>query len=105
MSGSIEMDKCDFCQEIKQVERTYLKPSKYVKEQGAFINKTLYNEGDYFIIVKTCSECGTPTSSQTEISDEEIEKAFTDASERLSEYKEGLIDGAKWYREQLKQRQ
>ena len=42
------------------------------------------------------------TSSQTEISDEEIEKAFTDASERLSEYKEGLIDGAKWYREQLK---
>jgi hypothetical protein len=38
-----------------------------------------------------------------EISDEEIEKAFTDASERLSEYKEGLIDGAKWYREQLKQ--
>ena len=30
-----------------------------------------------------------------EISDEEIEKAFIDASERLSEYKEGLIDGAK----------
>ena len=43
-----------------------------------------------------------PTSSQTEISDEEIEKAFTDASERLSEYKEGLIDGAKWYREQVR---
>ena len=65
MSGCIEIDKCDFCQEAKQVERTYLHPSKYVKEQGAFINKTLYNEGDYFIIVKTCSECGTPTSSQT----------------------------------------
>ena len=143
MSDSLEMDKCDFCQEIKQVERTYLHPSKYVKEQGAFINKTLYNEGDYFIIVKTCIDCGTPTSSQTEISnstitdqidgiifeipfddklklwelidelieenitkisDEEIEKAFIDASERLSEYKEGLIDGAKWYREQLKQK-
>ena len=73
MSGSIEMDKCDFCQEIKQVERTYLQPSKYVKEQGAFINKTLYNEGDYFIIVKTCADCGTPTSSQTEISDESWE--------------------------------
>ena len=43
--------------------------------------------------------------NQQEISDEEIEKAFKDASERLSEYKEGLIDGAKWYREQLKQRQ
>ena len=65
MSGSIEMDKCDFCQEIKQVERTYLKPSKYVKEQGAFINNTLYNQGDYFIIVKTCADCGTPAPSQT----------------------------------------
>jgi len=41
---------------------------------------------------------------QQEISDEEIEKAFIDASERLSEHKEGLIDGAKWYREQLKQK-
>lgn len=37
-----------------------------------------------------------------QISDEEIEKAFSNASERLSEYKEGLVDGAKWYREQLK---
>ena len=44
------------------------------------------------------------TLPQQEISDEEIEKAFIDASERLSEHKEGLIDGAKWYREQLKQK-
>ena len=108
MSGSIEMDKCDFCQEIKQVERTYLKPSKYVKEQGAFINKTLYNEGDYFIIVKTCSECGTPTSSQTEISDEEIEKGADYYGDRWIDAREafyGFLEGAKWYREQLKQRQ
>jgi hypothetical protein len=41
---------------------------------------------------------------QQEISDEEIEEAFKDASERLSEYKEGLIEGIKWYREKLKQR-
>jgi hypothetical protein len=58
--GDIEIGICNFCHEEKQVERTYLKPSKYVKEQGAFINKTLYNEGDYFIIVKTCAKCGTP---------------------------------------------
>ena len=98
MSGCIEMDKCDFCQEVKQVERTYLHPSKYVKEQRAFINKTLYNEGDYFIIVKTCSECGTPTSSQTEISDEEIEKAVNNPMHDAYDFREG----AKWYREQLK---
>jgi len=104
MSGDIEMDKCDFCHEIKQVERTYLHPSKYVKEQGAFINKTLYNEGDYFIIVKTCSECGTPTSSQTEISDEEIENVawekYTGDSARLA-----WVEAIKWYKEQLKSRQ
>ena len=100
MSGCIEIDKCDFCQEAKQVERTYLHPSKYVKEQGAFINKTLYNEGDYFIIVKTCSECGTPKSSQTEISDEEIEEyAMGYYNNNGGEYYVRL--GAKWYREQL----
>jgi hypothetical protein len=103
-----EMDKCDFCQEIKQVERTYLHPSKYVKEQGAFINKTLYNEGDYFIIVKTCAKCGTPTSSQTEISDEEIYegiiKQCSIPHDRLCAEINAMIEGAKWYREQLKQR-
>ena len=104
MSGSIEMDKCNFCQEIKQVERTYLQPSKYVKEQGAFINKTLYNEGDYFIIVKTCSECGTPTSSQTEISDEEIEQAAKEYDIKSTRWgaKTIFIDAIKWYKEQLK---
>ena len=104
MSGSIEMDKCDFCQEIKQVERTYLQPSKYVKEQGAFINKTLYNEGDYFIIVKTCDDCGTPTSSQTEISDEEIEQAAKEYDIKSTRWgaKTIFIDAIKWYKEQLK---
>lgn len=46
------------------------------------------------------------TSSQTEISDEEIEEASpyvpNDASIEYWAYKEGFIDGAKWYREQLK---
>ena len=61
MSGDIERDKCDFCKEIKQVERTYLKPSKYNKDvTDISINRKLYNEGDYFIIIKTCNDCGTP---------------------------------------------
>jgi hypothetical protein len=103
MCGEIEFGKCDFCQQAKQVERTYLHPSKYVKEQGAFINKTLYNEGDYFIIVKTCSECGTPTSSQTEISDEEIYKASFE--KESIDWHDGFIACAKWYKEQIKSRQ
>ena len=59
MSGEVELDKCDFCKELKPVERTYLKPSKYVKPQDDSKYK-LHNEGDYFIIIRTCSDCGTP---------------------------------------------
>ena len=33
MSGEIEMDTCDFCHEVKSVERTYLRPTKYVKPE------------------------------------------------------------------------
>lgn len=44
------------------------------------------------------------TSSQTEISDEEIEKAFTIGTNQKTEYTH-KIEGVKWYREQLKQRQ
>ena len=46
-----------------------------------------------------------PTSSQTEISDEEIRKAFTIETLTQTTIYEGEIRGAKWYREQLKQRQ
>lgn len=60
MSGHVEMDKCDFCQEVKPVERTYLRPSKYVKPESPEEYLKLYNEGGYFIIVKTCSDCGVP---------------------------------------------
>lgn len=60
MSGDVEMDKCDFCQEVKPVERTYLRPSKYVKPESPEEYLKLYNEGNYFIIVKTCFDCGTP---------------------------------------------
>jgi hypothetical protein len=61
--GDIEMDKCDFCNEVKHVNRTYLHPSKYIKPEGDERLK-LYNEGNYFIIVKTCNDCGAPTKKR-----------------------------------------
>lgn len=60
MSGDIEQSKCDFCNEVKPVERTYLRPSKYVKSNVPETNQDLYNQGSYFIIVRTCNDCGTP---------------------------------------------
>lgn len=63
--ATIEIDKCDFCKEEKQVERTYLYPSLYKKLKTNFNNK-LYNEGDYFIVIKTCKDCGTPKLNKNE---------------------------------------
>ena len=60
MSGDMEIGKCDFCKQHKPKRRTYFYPSKYEKEPGAFINKTLHNEGDYFAIIYTCIDCGDP---------------------------------------------
>lgn len=60
MCGEIEKDKCNFCNEVKAVERTYLKPTKYEKTTDLVINNRLYNQGDYFIIIKTCNDCGKP---------------------------------------------
>jgi hypothetical protein len=60
MSGEIEHNKCDFCKQEKPVWRTYLKPTKYVKPQTLEEANKLYNQGDYFIIVKTCNDCGEP---------------------------------------------
>ena len=58
--GEQEQDVCDFCHKIKIVERTYLRPSKYTKGDSLEENNKLYNQGSYFIIIKTCSDCGTP---------------------------------------------
>ena len=44
-------------------------------------------------------------SSQTEISDEEIDKEAKTYINETTYFKEGFTFGAKWYREQLKQRQ
>jgi hypothetical protein len=57
--ADIEVALCDFCHEEKSVERTYLRPSKYVKPEYPD-NIKLYNEGSYFIIVHTCNDCGIP---------------------------------------------
>jgi hypothetical protein len=58
--GAIEQGQCDFCKEIKSVQRTYLRPSKYKKPEDAIEACKLYNEGNYFLIIRTCSDCGTP---------------------------------------------
>lgn len=60
MSGEIEFDKCDFCKEEKPVWRTYLYPSKYQKPESFEERNKLYNQGDYFIYLKTCADCGDP---------------------------------------------
>lgn len=62
MSGSVEIDKCDFCHQTKAVERTYLYPNKYNKPISFEEYNKLYNQGNYFIIIKTCNDCGIPKS-------------------------------------------
>lgn len=54
------MDVCDFCREIKPVIRTYLRPSSYVKPEDPIERSKLYNQGSYFIIIRTCNSCGEP---------------------------------------------
>lgn len=60
MSGDIEMGTCEFCRNYKPVERTYLRPSRYEKPKDIVKACELYNEGNYFIIVRTCKDCGVP---------------------------------------------
>lgn len=55
-----ELSLCDFCKQKKIVNRKYLKPSLYTKPKENY-NK-LYNEGDYFIIIRYCKDCGEPKS-------------------------------------------
>lgn len=58
--GEAEVDFCDFCRNIKNVQRTYLKPTLYKKPEDSIAVNKLYNEGNYFIIIRTCAECGPP---------------------------------------------
>lgn len=72
MSGCIEHDKCDFCKQEKPVWRTYLRPTKYVKPDNLEEANKLYNQGDYFIIVKTCDDCGDPATVTIEATIETV---------------------------------
>lgn len=56
-----------------------------------------------FKIIEHLNNDEKPTSSQTEISDEEIEMAALHHEPRIT--RRAFKSGAKWYREQLKQRQ
>ena len=62
MCGEIEFGKCDFCKEEKPVWRTYLYPSKYQKPELFEQRRILHNQGDYFIYLSTCNDCGDPVT-------------------------------------------
>jgi hypothetical protein len=58
--SKIEHNTCDFCHLDKPVERTYLRPTLYKKPEDLTKAIKLYNEGNYFIIIRSCSDCGKP---------------------------------------------
>ena len=61
MSGEIEVDVCDFCHNVKHVKRTILRPTKYVRIDGKNTDgERLHNDGYYFIMIRTCDDCGVP---------------------------------------------
>ncbi len=55
-----EYAQCDFCKQNKTVARLCLRPSKYVKPEKPEDYTKLYNEGEYFTIIRYCSDCGKP---------------------------------------------
>jgi hypothetical protein len=73
---------------------------RFFKEEfELWYNETYGSKGSDDHIVDT----NEMVSSQTEISDEEIEKEADNTYVKYNAYAiEGFIDGAKWYREQLK---
>lgn len=58
--NDVESGTCDFCHLVKPVERTYLRPTLYKRPENLTEAVNLYNEGNYFIIIRTCSDCGKP---------------------------------------------
>ena len=72
----VEQNKCNFCNEIKSVERTYLRPSKYSKSINSEEYLKLHNEGDYFIIIYTCKDCGVPKTEEMDLLKFIIENKF-----------------------------
>ena len=66
-------------------------------------NEMHFHQVDREFIIQAMKEYAT--SSQTEISDEEIEKRVKEVGAMGEYYKMGYRDAIIWYREQLKQRQ
>ena len=67
-----------------------------------------YHIGSTTALIDHIVDTNEMVSSQTEISDEEIEDRAAEWMEEdwdVKTYYEAFIDGASWYREQLKQRQ
>jgi hypothetical protein len=63
MSGDIEIGICDFCHKGKPINRTYFYPT--IPPENDENKKTLYNEGAYFVYLKTCNDCGEPTTTSS----------------------------------------
>jgi hypothetical protein len=88
----------------------YLTPVDWLMDRIKWIHRETYNylikEGQYDVAKRTenaiLDKANELQSSQTEISDEEIEEMLFHHS---NEYAYGFKDAIKWYREQLKQRQ
>lgn len=58
--GDSEFGTCSFCHQEKHVGRKYIRPTKHQKPEDIVEACKLYNEGNYFIIVWYCNDCGEP---------------------------------------------
>lgn len=94
MSGQIERGICNFCHQDKNIVRTYLRPSKYVKQSTLEERNKLYNQGEYFYIIRTCTDCGVPkTDLQKPVESDAIEFA-----EWVSTTDWSYEDTNRWYK-------
>lgn len=60
MIGDVEIGTCSFCQKEKYVSRAFIKPSKYIQPVDIKERSKLHNEGNYFVILWYCNDCGKP---------------------------------------------
>lgn len=96
-----EMEK----QQIIDAQSYAISNADMTNNRGYFDSNKWYNE-TYGSNSVNPNLSEIPTSSQTEISDEEIEKfADEELGTIRTDFDFGVIQGMKWYREQLKQRQ
>lgn len=87
-----EISKCDFCHQTKIVQRTYLKPSKYVQPESVEERRKLHNEGGYFVTIKTCEDCGIPQFREDKSELSEIDKNNIDFKKLIGVNRDYCID-------------